>query len=168
MVPAGGGFRFRGFEPGRDEAVWLELNRAAFRHHPEQGKWTGADLEQREAEPWFDPAGLICAEAPDGRLAGFCWVKVDPVQAPERRVPVGPGVAAAGPVTSGEIYVMAVAPWAQGHGLGGRLLAAGLAYMRGRGLTEAELYVDGDNAAALATYRRASFEESTRDTQYAL
>ena len=58
-----GGFTARAFEPGRDEQAWLRTNAAAFAHHPEQGRLTLEDLQERMAQPWFDPAGFILVEA---------------------------------------------------------------------------------------------------------
>ena len=60
------GITVRTFIPGRDEAGWLKLNNRAFASHPEQGRWAGADLDQREQEPWVDPAGGL----PAGRGGG--------------------------------------------------------------------------------------------------
>ena len=60
----------RTFEPGRDEQAWVEVNSAAFASHPEQGRMTVSDLEQREEQPWFDPAGFFLAER-DGVLLGI-------------------------------------------------------------------------------------------------
>src|SRR4029453_2889278 len=48
------GVLLRTFRPGADDDAWLALNALAFRHHPEQGKWTHADLRARMAESWFD------------------------------------------------------------------------------------------------------------------
>ena len=53
------GFSVRSFEPGRDDETWVRLNAAAFARHPERGWLTVADLHERMAEPWFDPAGLL-------------------------------------------------------------------------------------------------------------
>ena len=139
----------RPFRPGEDEAAWLAVNNAAFADHPEQGAWDAAALADREAEAWFDPAGLLLAER-DGRLVGFCWTKV-----------------AAGAHGLGEIYVVAVSPDHQGAGLGRSLVAAGCRSMAGRGVRTAGLYVDGDNAPALRLYRDLGFAVDHRDRVYA-
>lgn len=138
-APLPNGITLRGSVPGADDEAWLALNAQAFAHHPEQGRLTGEDLKARQAEPWFEAAGLLLAER-DGRLVGSCWTKV-----------VG---------DEGELYVVAVHPQEQGRGLGRALTDAGLAHLAARGLHRVVLYVDGDNAAALRTYTGAGF---TRD-----
>ncbi len=133
----------RPFEPGRDEAAWLEVNNAAFDWHPEQGDWTREDLVARQGEPWFDPDGFLVHDR-DGRMAGFCWTKIHPADA-ER------------PVALGEIYVIAAHPDFHGLGLGRALTVAGLAHLS-RSVTIGMLYVDSDNDAAVALYRKLGFE----------
>ncbi|PZE74707.1 mycothiol synthase [Curtobacterium sp. MCBD17_019] len=135
------------FRPGIDEDAWLDLNAAAFAHHPEQGRMTLDDLRDREREPWFDGADLLLLRrGDDPRLAGSCWLKVED------------GI--------GEFYAVAVRPDLQGQGIGGVLMRAGMARLRGRGLTAAALYVEGDNVPALALYRRTGFTEHAVDVQY--
>jgi mycothiol synthase len=156
--PPPAGVRFRAFRPGQDEQAWLALNARAFAHHPEQGRWSAADLRQRMAEPWFDPAGFLLAErasGPDaGALVGFHWTKIHPADPARGGVPLG------------EVYVLGVDPAAQGGGLGRALTVAGLRYLAGRGLTEVLLYVDGDNTAALRTYRGLGFMPAALDVMY--
>ena len=159
IAPAGG-IVVRPFRPGQDEDAFLALNAEAFAGHPEQGAMTRADLDQRMAEPWFDPAGLFLAEPEDvpGReaneavespsLLGFHWTKVHQDQDP----PVG------------EVYVVGVSPAAQGRGLGKLLTLAGLHYLQGRGLREVILYVEAENRPAIAVYSGLGFTHADEDT----
>ena len=63
----------RGYrDDDRDEV--LRVNAAAFAHHPEQGSLDAEGLAARMAEEWFDPAGLLVADA-GGGLRGFHWTK---------------------------------------------------------------------------------------------
>jgi mycothiol synthase len=141
----------RTFRTGRDEDEWLGLNRRAFANHPEQGAWRRHDLDLREREPWFDPAGFFIAER-DGIMVGFHWTKVH-----------GPGDA---PGSTGEVYVVGVDPREQGTGLGRALTLAGLRYLRDRGLAEAMLYVDEDNVPAIKMYAGLGFTRSGTDAMY--
>ncbi|AVL99659.1 mycothiol synthase [Gordonia iterans] len=139
--------------PG-DDAEILRVNNAAFSWHPEQGGWTQAQLDDRTGADWFDPAGLFLAVDADSRqLLGFHWTKVHPASE-------------TGGDPLGEVYVVAVDPGAQGRGLGGLLTLAGLHHLAGRDLREVQLYVEGDNAAALATYRRLGFGRHAVDAAY--
>lgn len=151
------GFSVRTFRPGADEQAWVELNGAAFADHPEQGSLTVTDLRERIAQPWFDPEGFFLLEdeqagPADPPMAGFHWTKV------ERAQDTPP---------FGEVYVVGVHPAYQGRGLAGPLTGLGLAHLAGLGLPEVRLYVDGDNTAALATYRRAGFTDLSVDVMYA-
>jgi mycothiol synthase len=147
------GVALRAFRPGEDDEAWLALNAQAFAEHPEQGRWSPADLRVRLAEPWFDPEGfLLAAEESTGRLLGFHWTKVH-----ER-----PGSA-----RIGEVYVLGVDPTAHGGGLGRALTAAGLAYLRDRrGLDRVMLYVDESNTAAVALYERLGFARWSAHVNY--
>ena len=148
------GYAVRPFVVGEDEQGWLATNAAAFATHPEQGSLTLEDLRAREELAWFDPQGLLLVEATEapGEIAAFHWTKVEPGS------------------RSGEVYVLGVHPAHQGRGLAGPLTALGLAHLARQapqGIDEVHLYVDGDNAPALATYRRAGFVDRTVDVMYA-
>ena len=149
VFPAGS--TLRTFRPGRDEDEWLSLNARAFAKHPEQGAWTRHDLELREREPWFDPAGFFIAER-DGAMTGFHWTKVS-----------GPADAPGG---IGEVYVVGVDPGQRGTGLGRALTLAGLGYLRDRGLAQAMLYVDEDNMPAIRMYESLGFTRYRIDAMY--
>lgn len=143
----------RGFTPD-DEADLLEVNAAAFAHHPEQGHMTSEDFRERTAEAWFDPEGLILAVSDDPtaepRLLGFHWTKVHRDEDPPY----------------GEVYVVAVNPKAAGRGLGRMLTIAGLRYLAAQGVDEVILYVDGDNEPAIALYEGQGFSVVRTEVQY--
>lgn len=145
------GITVRAFQVGRDEAAWLQLNATAFAHHPEQGGWTAADLDLREQESWFDPAGFFLAER-DGRLVGFHWTKV---HGPE-----------GGHAAIGEVYVVGVDPAEQGTGLGRALTVIGLQYLRDHGLAEVMLYVDEENTPAIKLYESLDFTHWGTDVMF--
>jgi mycothiol synthase len=146
VVPPG--IRLRTFEVGRDEDAWVRINARAFADHPEQGRWTRADLERREREPWFSPEGFFLAER-DGEPAGFHWTKVH-----EEDGPIG------------EVYVVGVDPAAQGLGLGRVLTLAGLRHLQDLGLPAVMLYVDESNTAATTLYGKLGFERRSIDAMY--
>jgi mycothiol synthase len=147
--PLPDGVHVRAFVPGQDEDAWLRVNARAFAGHPEQGRMTLADLRAREAEPWFDPEGLLLAER-DGALLASMWTKV---HAPD----------ATSPEPVGEIYALGVDPDAQGLGLGGALTRLALDHLASRGLRAVILYTERENTAAVRTYTRAGFVRSAVD-----
>jgi mycothiol synthase len=128
-----------------DAEELIRINALAFVDHPEQGAMDAANLAERMAEPWFDPEGLILAER-DGRLVGFHWTKRHSDKL-------------------GEVYVVGVDPNVQGIGLGRILTLAGLEHLRSKGIEDVLLYVESDNAPAIAIYRdKVGFTHADRDT----
>lgn len=159
-LPEGVGLRT--FVPGQDEDEWLALNAAAFASHPEQGSWTRDELEHREAQPWFDPAGFFLAVR-SGRLAGFHWTKIHaPAGAGDASGAGAPG----GAEPTGEVYVVGVHPAEQGTGLGRALTLTGLHYLRNRNIHWVILYVDGENTAAIRLYKSLGFAHTATDVMY--
>jgi mycothiol synthase len=138
------GTTVRAYRPADDEQL-LRVNASAFASHPEQGAMDAANLAERMAEPWFDPEGLLVAEDRDGTMLGFHWTKQ---HSPDL----------------GEVYVVAIAPEAQGRGLGRVLTLAGLHHLAGRGVAEVLLYVESDNDPAVALYSRLGFGHAAHDT----
>lgn len=133
----------RAFRPG-DETELLRVNAAAFAHHREQGSMDAAELAERMAEPWFDPADLIVA-AQGEHLFGFHWTK----RHSDRL---------------GEVYVMAIDPELHGKGLGKALVDVGLRHLRSVGLEDVLLYVESDNAPAIHLYEKSGFTHAPADT----
>jgi mycothiol synthase len=138
-----GAVAVRSFRPG-DEPEVLRVNAAAFAHHPEQGSMDAAELAERMAEPWFDPAGLLVAAEGD-RLLGFHWTKRHSA-------------------TLGEVYVVGIDPASQGLGLGKVLVDAGLRHLRDGGAQDVLLYVESDNVPAVLLYERLGFTHAPADT----
>lgn len=138
------GLRIRSYRPEDTEEI-LRVNGAAFARHPEQGALDRAGLEERMAEPWFDPEGLLLAEDPDGTVLGIHWTKRHSAQV-------------------GEVYVVGIDPAAQGRGLGRLLTLAGLHHLTSRGIQEVLLYVESDNTPAIHVYSGLGFVHHERDT----
>lgn len=136
---------------GAVDDAWLAVNNEAFNWHPEQGGWSADDLGRARDTAWFDPAGVLFAVddsvADHGGIVGFHWTKRH-----------GADV--------GEVYVIGLAAAARGRGAGGWLTRAGLAHLVEGGVGEVILYVEGDNAPAVATYVRTGFTVSRRDVMY--
>ena len=135
------------FVPQHDEDEWVALNARTFAAHPEQGSVTRADVEQLETEPWFSAENFLVLRR-DGRMIGYCWLKVE--------------------AGRGEFYVVGVDPDLHGEHLGSLLFDAGLARLRELGIRSAHLYVEGDNEPALRLYRARGFSQDSVDIQYSL
>jgi mycothiol synthase len=62
------------------------------------------------------------------------------------------------------VYVVGIDSAAQGRGLGKLLTLAGLHHLAGLGVDEVLLYVESDNAAAIAVYAGLGFGHAPADT----
>jgi mycothiol synthase len=145
VVPAG--VQIRTFLPGQDEQQWLRVNAAAFADHPEQAMIDLNDLEDRMAEPWFDPMGFFVATR-DRAMIGFHWTKQHQDQL-------------------GEVYVLGIAPSEARRGLGKALLLTGLRWLQQQGNSRVKLYVEADHQAAIELYLTYGFTTVSRDVMYA-
>ena len=139
---------------------WVRVNNEAFAWHPEQGGWSVDKLRTARETDWFAPEGvwMLWAEDPvseEVRCLGFHWTKL-PVE--EREKPFGEQV--------GEVYVVCLADEARGRGLGGPITLVGLGALLEAGAGTVELYVEGDNAPAVATYEHLGFEIVQVDVVY--
>lgn len=134
-----------------DRGELLRVNNAAFSWHPEQGGWTDRQIDERAAEPWFDPEGIFLAVEADRpeHVLGFHWTKMHPEH---------PGL--------GEVYVVAVDPEARGRRLGGILTTVGMRHLRERGAHTVMLYVEADNERAVRTYDKVGFRRFHADVAY--
>jgi mycothiol synthase len=133
-----------------DADRWIKINNRAFAWHEEQGAWTATDLHERTREPWFDTADFRIHEE-DGAMDGFCWTKVHTGTDP----------------LIGEVFVIAVDPDATGRGLGRQLTLAGLDHLaRERAVAVGMLYVESDNEAAQALYRKLGFTKHQVNRRY--
>ncbi|WP_420100317.1 mycothiol synthase [Corynebacterium sp.] len=126
---------------------WLRVNNEAFAWHPEQGGWDSGTLQGARDTDWFDPSGVIFL-FDDRECLGFHWTK-RPEGDPH-----------------GEVYVVCLADAARGRGLGGPMTLFGIGYLLDGGAEAVDLYVEGDNTPAVATYRRLGFEVVHRDVVY--
>src|SRR5665811_1788815 len=101
--------------------------------------------------------GLILIEdiqGPAPVLAASHWTKVVPPEDPQASATVG------------EVYVVAVDPAYQGMGVGQTVTVLGLRHLLERGLTEAFLYVEGDNTRAISIYSELGFTRSAVAVSY--
>lgn len=139
---------------------WVRVNNEAFAWHPEQGGWDVPRLVNARETDWFRPEGVWMLWAKDEiteepRCLGFHWTKL-PME--EREKPEGE--------RAGEVYVVCLADEARGRGLGSVITLIGVGSLLEQGAGVIELYVEGDNAPAVATYRGLDFEVVHTDVVY--
>jgi mycothiol synthase len=152
----------RSFLPGIDSDAWLELNNKVFKDHPEQGGWQLSDLNHRLSEEWFDEKGFFIVEK-NKQVIASTWTKVHGEHSHDHD-----GEASHAHPAIGEIYITAVDPEYAGLGIGKALTITALNYLKYQGLTDAMLYVDFDNKAALNLYDSLGFKLSSKDILYRL
>ncbi len=136
----------RPFRP-EDEPALIDIYMAAYREHPEYGEPT--PQQARRYLQWLMRHHTLFTVAEvDGQPVGFIVVDATWLDRSRRRV--------------GEIHELAVHPAYWGKGIARRLLEAGLAHIRTRGLTCAGLWVGEHNERAQAFYRRLGFRPTQK------
>jgi mycothiol synthase len=129
----------RYLRPG-EEAALTDIQNRSF-----AGTW-GYDpnsldtIAYRTHLPHFSYEDVIIAET-DGEIAGYCWTEVDPAKGGRE----------------GRICMIGVSPEHREHGLGRRLLLAGLERLAEQGVGTIVLTVDSENQAACALYWSVGF-----------
>jgi len=141
----------RPFRLNADEDAWLVVNNSAFASHEEQGGWSREQLARRLNAPWFE-AEDVRLHPIDGDVNAFCWTKRHDASLHEPAL--------------GEIYAIAVSPGQAGKGLGKQMVMAGFSHLADTGITIGMLYVDADNAAAMALYESIGLEVHHTDRAY--
>ncbi len=141
ICPVPGGFELHRFVPGDEESLCALQNRAF------AGSWgfrpnTVAEIRYQVNIGGGHPEGILFLS--DGeRQVGYCWTMAHPAESGK-----------------GQIKMIGVVPEYRGRGLGRALLVAGVSYLRGRGMKEIELTVDGNNIGAIRLYRSAGFKRT--------
>jgi mycothiol synthase len=132
----------------RDLHELVQINNRAFADHPEQGKRSLADFQQRLAADWCGGRGVVVARDGDDRIGGFAWMKC---------IPFRPA----------ELYVIAVDPNVIGTGLGRRLVRAGFEHtVKHHDTTTAMLFVELGNQRARSLYRSMGFRHIRHQSVY--
>jgi len=126
----------------------VAVNNRAFLDHPEQGAMTEEGFAALADHPWFNPAGVVVANAGE-RVVGFCITKHEGDQI-------------------GEVLVIAVDPAAQHSGIGRDLMQAGIGVLSKSGARTLTLWVDASNDAAIRLYASLGLTEDFRTREFAL
>lgn len=97
----------------------------------------------------FSPEDVVLTGEID-KVTGYCWTEI----------------ACGKDEQVGRIYMLGVDPDYRGVGVGRRLLLAGLARLRSKGVRVAVLTVDSENEAACVLYRSVGFEVGANSLWY--
>lgn len=129
----------RPYAPGRDDALWLDLQNRALEEYPEYTPETPSDFELHRQGPWFDPVGMMIAEL-DGTPAGCADAYIDGKADEEHGYLEGPWVL----------------PQSRRRGIATALARAAFAGLKQRGKTRVQLW-HRDNPANVAFAKSLGF-----------
>ena len=142
----------RHLQPGEEDKLSQIQNRSF------AGTWgynpnTVEEVIYRTNLSGFSPEDVVLAYDGD-EVIGYCWT----------------GITGAAGVTAGEgkgrIFMIGTDPDYRDSGVGKRVLLAGLAHLKSKGLQVADLTVDSENKAACALYQSLGFQVRTSSLWY--
>jgi mycothiol synthase len=140
------GFTIREMAGPHEAQAWVEMFNLSFIDHPNHSPWKVEQVLHFLDEPIYRPELNLVAVAPDGTLAGFCWMLINP----EDNEHTGRKI--------GEIDVLGTRRGYRKLGLGRALLLEGLRRLRQAGMETARLGVVANNpTGALKLYESAGF-----------
>ncbi len=133
----------RYLQPG-EEAKLTQLQNCAF-----AGSWgynpnTVEEINFRINSNTFSRDDIVLIRKKD-KAIGYCWTGISCEEGKPS-------------IKKGRLLMLGVVPDYRLKGIGKKLVLAGLAHLRSRGLQVAELTVDSENKAAYALYRSIGFE----------
>jgi mycothiol synthase len=144
----------RPYDRARDARPWSALFNAAFADHATPLQIDPAVVESAPQDPAFvDADTLVLEESASGDLVGFCATQPERVEGV-----VGPHA---------EMWTIGVRPDRQGRGLGRQLLRWGVERLRGLGVREVVLSVNGRNERALELYLSEGFVQQQARERWA-
>ncbi len=134
-----------------DKLTWIQNRSFA-------GTWgynlnTMEEVTYRTHQSNFSPDDVVLACSGD-KITGYCWTAITDKSSTsdgERK---------------GRILMLGADPDYRGKWIGKRVLLAGLAHIKSKGLGVAELTVDSENKVAYGLYRLIGFELRTRNFWY--
>jgi len=110
--------------------------------------WAVRKRQSIDADCDAHPAGILVAEAEDGRVIGYITTRINPE------------------TCLGWIPNMAVEPDCQGMGIGKQLVQAALDYLRAAGMTHAKIETLASNERGQSLYPSVGFVEIARQIHY--
>jgi len=142
----------RHLQPG-EEAKLTSIQNRAFAEHWGYNPNTVEEIIYYTNLRNRSPEDVVVTSDGD-KFIGYCWTEATG------------GTEGTSDQRKGLIYMIGTDPDYQGKGVGKRVLLAGLAHLRNKGLRVAELAVDSENKVACKLYRSVGFEVRTTSLWY--
>ena len=144
----------RSLLPGQEDRLTVLQNRCF------AGSWGFNPNSAAEIVYWLNMSGC----SPDDVImvyyqetpVGYCWTRLDPAKDKT------------GAINKGLIHMLGVDPDFRNQGIGRIALAAGISYLKSKGVETVMLTVDSRNPAALALYESAGFTMYSKTEWYEL